>query len=446
MSQIPVSDHDVLVPSFKQSWVHSKLLGLALPLIITNVSLPLIGLVDTAVLGHMGQVEQLAGASVAAFILTQLYWICGFLRMSASGLSAQAKGAKDGEWNAKVLQQGLLLSMLLAFAVLLLQQWIFAAGMALSEFSGNAQQASAEYFNMRVWGAPAVLMNLTLMGWLVGQQRNRMVMIIQISANLLNLILNLFFVYVLDMQVAGVALASVIAEYTILLVALLVSTGLIKFTFPLSLNGFSQLLKLNHHILIRNLALQFCLAFVTFQGARFGDNIAALNSILMQFFVLIALGLDGIANATEALVGQSKGAKKGMGVWRWTLIGLFWSAIGALLYTLLFALLATDIVRLLTDQPELISLAVLFLPLMVALPLIAHWSFLFDAVFIGLTRAKAMQHSMLVSALVFYLTWLGLSNQENYGLWLAMLVFLAMRGLSMGGYFIYLHRKRELAL
>lgn len=437
-------------PSLPLSVPHKKLLGLAIPLILTNISLPLVGLVDTAVLGHMGKVEYLAGASIGAFILTQIYWICGFLKMTTSGLSAQARGEKSPITGQRLLQQGLLISLVLGIFILMLSPFIFKLGLSLVEFNLAARTAIESYFTIRVWGAPAVLMSLTLMGWLVGQQLTRNVMYIQIGVNLLNLLLNLVLVFGLGMKVEGVALASICAEYLALAIALRVATRYSKTSIRelcrLHLSGIRKLLRLNHHILLRNLALQLCLAFVTFKGAQYGAQTAALNSILMQFFVLIALGLDGIANATEALVGEAKGAKHAKKLRMWVKIGLFWSALTAILYTLIFYLTTDFILSLLTNSQELILASAAYLTIILLLPLIAHWCFLFDAVFIGLTRAKAMQNSMAISAmLVFFPVWWIFSSLENKGLWIAMLAFLAARGATLGGYYWRL-KKRQMLL
>lgn len=428
---------------------HSRILLLALPMIISNATTPLIGLVDTAVLGHMQDPKFLAGASVGALILTQLYWICGFIRMSATGLSAQAKGRNSQRQSVEVLYQSLFIAMCLGLVFILLQSLILEGGLYLASFEQDVAVITSRYFAVRIWGAPAVLANLAIIGWLIGQQCSAKVMYIQVAGNLLNAGLNITFVFVFNLSVEGVALASIFAEYFILLASLWVAQSQLKFKLPsisiLRHTNFSLLLKLNNDMLWRNLALQACLAFITFQGARLGPSTAATNAILMQFFVLIALGLDAIAYAVEALIGQGKGQKNQHAISMAAGRGLFWSSVFAIVYSLIFYLSGPGIIRLLTDHASLQLSAVDYLPVIVCLPLLAHWCFLLDGVFIGLTRSTAMRNSMIVSCLlVFFPLWLVFEDMQNWALWLALSGFMLARGASLGGYFIYLQMKGAL--
>ena len=275
---------------------HTRLLALALPMILANITTPLLGLVDTAVLGHMSLPAMLAGASVGALILTQIYWVCGFLRMSSTGLSAQAKGAPNNTLeSAKVLWQTVAVALLLGVAVLGLQSPILSVGLTLTQPNSDVALHLQHYFSTRVWGAPAAMLNLALVGWLVGQQKTRSVMTIQIVGNLLNALLDVIFVFGLNLSVAGVALASVIAEYTMAIMALVVAFKQVG-SVAVSTSWFNRaarkvLMKLNGDMLLRNLALQGCLAFLTIQGARYGETSAAVNAILMQFFVFDCSGV-----------------------------------------------------------------------------------------------------------------------------------------------------------
>jgi MATE family multidrug resistance protein len=432
--------------SFWSKREHSRILLLALPMIISHISAPLIGLVDTAVLGHMAGEHFLAGAAVGAMILTQLYWICGFIRMSTTGLSAQAKGRGDHEKAGDLLCQSLFIALVLGLVFILLGSAILQAGLYLASFEAEAADVTARYFNIRVYGAPAALASMALIGWLIGRQSTAIVMLVQVVGNILNVILNILFVFVFDMSVEGVALASISAEYFIffacLACALKQAVG-INFSFSwLKRNKLAQLMVLNSNMLIRNLALQACLAFIAFQGARLGDSIAATNAILMQFFVLIALGLDAIAYAVEALVGEAKGRNDAVAITLAAARGLLWSGIFAIGYSLIFYYFGQGIINLLTDQGPLQASASSYLPIVVLLPIISHWCFLLDGVFVGLTRARAMSNSMLVSCvLVFFPAWLLMAERGNWALWIALLVFMLARGVSLGGYFIYLQRK-----
>lgn len=424
---------------------HKKVLWLAVPMILANITTPLLGLVDTAVLGHLPSVHALAGASIGALLITQMYWLCGFLRMSITGLSAQEFGrsqAADFDYRQyfKPLVQGLALAIALAICLMVLQTPILWLGSYLAEAGEQTKQSLESYFSVRIFGAPAALMNLALIGWLVGQQRTKAVMLIQVGGNLLNVGLNFLFVLVFEWQVAGVAAATVVSEYAMMLCGLwlaLHNQGALSLSRSwFGLNEVRKVFSLNTAMFLRNLMLQLCLAFITFQGAQLGAKTAATNAILMQFFVLISLGLDGIAYAVEALVGEAKGKKNKGLIWFHTRLGLTWSSAFAVCYSIFFWLLGNQLLSILTNNTDLIANAVTYLPLMIALPVIAHWCFLFDGVFIGLSNAKAMRNTMIVSCLlVFFPSWFVLQQHGNWALWLAFLAFLGARGVSLAWVF-----------
>ncbi len=448
MSQI---NRAAILSNFFQKRLHQRMLFIALPMILSNITTPLMGLVDTAVLGHMNGVHFLAGASIATLIITQIYWVCGFLRMTTTGLSAQAKGADDAALVSKSLVQSLCISALLALVLLIFRQPILMLGIWLSEANESVQQVITSYFEVRIWGAPAAVANLALIGWLIGQQKAKNVLLIQVSANLINVALNFYFVYGLNMQVTGVALATVVAEYFIFVSGFIFA---LKYIAPIKLEkrwfSWTQLrpsFSLNANSFIRNLILQACIAFLIFKGIDFGTQAAAINAIIMQFFTLIALGLDGVAYAAEALVGEKKGQKNSTGLISVTLHGLLWSSIFAILYSFVFFIFGPQITALITNQPSLQVAMLDYQLIIILLPLIAHWCFFFDGVFVGLTRAKAMRNSMLTSGLcVYFPAFTLLSEWQNEGLWLAMLLFLLARGVILGGYFIYLCQKRRVAV
>jgi len=440
-----------ILSNFFQISLHQKIIVIAIPMILSNVTTPLMGLVDTAVLGHMQEMYFLAGASVAALIITQLYWLCGFLRMTSTGLSAQAKGSQDNNQLHQSLFQGILIGFLLGCLLLLIQDGILALGLYFANATPVIEGVISEYFYTRIWGAPAAIVNLALVGWLIGQQKAKQVLLIQVFANLLNLVLNLWFVFGLGLEVLGVALASVVAEYSISIISIIVALNLIGKPI-IQKKWFSRtylhsLLSLNGNTFFRNLILQACIAFLIFRGVGFGSTSAAINAILMQFFSLIALGLDGVAYAAEALVGEQKGQKNADGIIHVTLHGLVWSTIVAIIYSSIFIVWGTEIISTITDQPILQLGMQDYLIFVYCLPIIAHWCFFFDGVFVGLTRSQAMRNSMLLCGLVIYFPafWVFLSY-ENQGLWMAMLLFLLFRGISLGGYFIYLCRTGKVAV
>ena len=440
-----------ILSNFFQISLHQKIIVIALPMILSNVTTPLMGLVDTAVLGHMQDTYFLAGASVAALVITQLYWLCGFLRMTSTGLSAQAKGSEDPHQLGQSLFQGILIGFLLGCFLLIIQDGILALGLYFADATPVIEGVISEYFRIRIWGAPAAIVNLALIGWLIGQQKAKPVLLIQVFANLLNLILNLWFVFGLGLEVFGVALASVVAEYFITIMSIIAALKIIGKTV-IQKKWFSAvylqpLLSLNGNTFFRNLILQVCIAFLIFKGVGFGSTSAAINAILMQFFSLIALGLDGVAYAAEALVGEQKGKKSAKGIIYVTLHGLVWSTLVAVVYSLIFVVWGTEIISTITDQPVLQLEMKDYLIFVYCLPIVAHWCFFFDGVFVGLTRAKAMRNSMFLCGVAVYFPafWVFISY-ANQGLWMAMLLFLLFRGVSLGAYFIYLCRTEKVAL
>tara|TARA_Y100001968_G_scaffold271018_1_gene262452 strand:- start:519 stop:1634 length:1116 start_codon:yes stop_codon:yes gene_type:complete len=362
--------------------------------------------------------------------------------MSATGMSAQARGEGDLSVMAKSFYQTAVIAITIGLLIWLTQQAILQAGLWLAAPAADVAVYSREYFTIRVWGAPAALLNLALIGWLVGQQKTTSVLLVQIVGNLLNAGLDILLVWWWDWGVSGVALASVVAEYTMMTMAMLIALKHIKWQPP-ALEWFNKtarkfLMKLNGDMLLRNLALQACLAFLTIQGARYGQTATAVNAILMQFFVLIALGLDGIAYAVEATVGEAAGARSTKGVMRQTQRGLLWSGLFAVGYAVIFWFFGPQIIRLLTDIESLQQAAYAYLGMMSVLPLVAHWCFLYDGVFVGLTQARAMRDTMVVSAsLVYFPVWYFTQSEGNPALWWALLAFLLARGITLGAVFYW---------
>lgn len=418
-------------------------------MILSNITTPLLGMVDTAVMGHMGAVGLMAGASIGALVISQIYWLCGFLRMAITGVSAQAYGADNTSDQAKSFFQSVFLALAIGLCLFLLTPLIIKLGTWFAEPHPTIHSYVKEYITVRLWGAPLALMNFALVGWLIGQQKMKVVLVLTVIANLINGILDIVFVYYFDMSITGLALASVIAESSIAIFGIFyILHYCLKhlcqwhWLQPQSLLPF---LKLNYAIFFRNLALQSTLAFITFQGARLGQDIVALNAILMQFFVLTALGLDGIAQATEATVGEAKG--KGN---KYILIsevkrGVVWSFVLAMLYTVVFALFHKSIISLLTDLTSIVELSEHYHWVIILLPLVGHWCFVFDGVFVALTRGVAMQNSMILSSgLCFFPIWWLFQSLGNHGLWIAMMSFLLARGLTLGSYFMYLKKHNRL--
>ncbi|WP_310597220.1 MATE family efflux transporter DinF [Aeromonas aquatica] len=420
---------------------HSAVFVLALPMVFSNVTTPLLGLVDTWVIGHLGQAWFLGGVSVGATLINLLFWLLGFLRMSTTGLTAQAYGAGSAEGQLDTLARALGLAIGLGMALLLLVLPLLPALIALSGGSPEVQGYAAEYVSVRIWSAPAALCNLVIMGWLLGMQDARSPMLLLILSNLVNMVLDTWFVLGLGWQVKGVAAASLLADYSALGVGLwLVSCRLRHLSvwqgaWPRwwQWSALRRLLGLNRDIFIRSLCLQLCFAFMTLQGARLGDVAVAANAVLLNFLMLISYGLDGFAYAVEAMVGRAIGRRDRQGLREAIVLNLGWALLIALGFTLSFALGGQLLITHITDIPAVIAEASRQLPWLVAMPLLAVWCFLLDGVFIGATRAREMRNSMLVAVFAgFFPVWWLCQSWGVSALWAAMAALMAGRGLTLG--------------
>lgn len=423
-----------------QRSLHRQVAKIAIPMVMANLSVPLLGLVDTAVMGHLSQVHYLAGVAIGSMVISLLFWLAGFLRMSTTGATAQAKGRNDHQAQAHILLQGLVLALVLGCVLALLQWPIWQVAKSFIQASPEVAEQGKIYVQIRILAAPASLMNLVLMGWLIGRQQSGAVMRLMLICNVLNIILDLLFVVGLDGKTAGAAWATWVADYVTLLLALRlcwqqlpdIKKQLTQFKGWATPRLMRPLLAMNRDIFLRSLALQLCLAFMTAQAARLGDNTVAANAVLMNFMLLISYGLDGIAYAAEAMVGEAYGAKSRQRVLLAVKVNALWSYILAAFFALSFYLAGIPLIELLTDLPEVRAVASNYLTYVIWLPVLGAGCFLLDGVFIGLTAAKAMRNTMLVSALcVFFPVWWFNQDAGNHALWWALLSFLTARGVTL---------------
>ncbi|WP_138439773.1 MATE family efflux transporter [Marinobacter alexandrii] len=419
--------------------IDRRLWALAWPLMLTNLTVPLLGLVDTAVLGHLDSPEYLGAVAVGANLFSILYWTFGFMRMGTTGLAAQAWGKRDRFGQVALLLRSVLLSVAIGLLLILLHQPLIGLGLNLMNPSPDVSSLAAEYAAIRIWSAPAVLCQYTLVGWLIGTQFARGPMIMLIVANGLNIVLDILFVTGLGWNSRGVAIATVIAEYgaagigfAIVLTRLPEDQRLTRALFG-QLSDYLAILQVNRFIMVRTIALLLVLAFFTAQGARQGDTILAANAVLLTFLLLISNALDGFANAAEALIGEAIG--KGSRI-RFRAVfrsALRWSLWGALLLTVVFVAGGRGLIALLTGIEEVRTTAWQYLPWLWLLPFAAVWGFLLDGIFIGATRTRDMQNTMLFSALVVFLpVWWLTTGWGNHGLWFSLICLMLARAFSMG--------------
>ncbi|MGR5943527.1 MATE family efflux transporter DinF [Enterobacter sp. C4G1] len=411
---------------------------LALPMIFSNITVPLLGLVDTAVIGHLDSPVYLGGVAIGATATSFLFMLLLFLRMSTTGLTAQAFGAKDPLRLARALVQPLILALGAGVLIVLLRTPLIELALHIVGGSEAVLEQARRFLDIRWLSAPASLANLVLLGWLLGVQYARAPVILLVVGNVLNIVLDLWLVMGLHMNVQGAALATAIAEYGTLIIGLwmvwrvLVMRGITPALLKAAWRGnIRKLLALNRDIMLRSLLLQLCFGALTVFGARLGPEIVAVNAVLMTLLTFTAYALDGFAYAVEAHSGQAYGARESgqlHDVWR---AACRQAGLVALAFALIYTCFGEYIVALLTSLPALRELASHYIIWQVILPVVGVWCYLLDGMFIGATRGAEMRNSMAVAAGGFGLTLLTVPYLGNHGLWLALAVFLLLRGLSL---------------
>lgn len=428
--------------------IHHKIWNIAWPALLSNISIPLLGLVDTAILGHLDTVTYLGAVAVGASILSFLYWGFSFLRMGTTGLVAKAFGARDSDRQLLVLLQSLVLALCLGVGVIALSGLWMKLGLQWMNPGPALEPLAGSYMAIRVYSAPAVLLTYAITGWFIGRQNTRWPMVIVVFTNLLNIALDLLFIIGLDMKSDGAALATLLAEYLGCAVALFAALRCMDKPPSASTlrelrrwRSYRTLLDSNRFLFFRTMCLLFSFAFFTAMSARQGVDILAANSILLQLLLFAAYALDGFAFASEALAGSAVGAGQREGFLRVVRICWWWSATTALGLSLFFALAGPALFSLFSEQATVLALLARHQPWLVALPLVAVGSYLLDGVFIGTAMSRYMMHTMLFSTLLVYLpAWYLLQNLGNTGLWLAFTLFNGARGLTLWACYVHLNR------
>ena len=427
-----------------------QLWALALPMILSNITIPLLGLVDTAVVGHLSDAYYLGGVAVGSTIITLIIWLLGFLRMATTGLVAQAYGANNTEEQCRLLVQSVMLALMLGCGIILLQSPILNLATALMDASREVEHYCREYFSIRIWSTPFALVNLVMLGWLLGQQQPKAAMWQLIFANSANIALDILFVLGLGCGVQGAALASVFADITAFAVAFTmvwrqlntdVNFSIDQLRRHVSYRGYGQLLRLNRDIFIRSLCLQAAFSFMTFHAASLGDSTVAANAVLLNLLLLVSYALDGIAYYAEAEVGRAYGKKHQQMLNESVALAFVWSAIIACGFCLVFALGGQLLVEQLTNIHSVRNAANEYLFWLTLLPLLSFASYLFDGVYIGAAKGNIMRNSMIFSTLaVFFPIWYLLQDYQNHGLWAAMSAFMIGRSVSLAIHYWISHQ------
>ena len=419
---------------------HRRIWAIAGPAILANSSAPLVGLVDTWAVGHLPGAVHLAAVGLGSIIFTYILWAFGFLRMGTTGMVAQARGSGDNDVLIATVWRSAALALLLGGIMLVFQEAILALSLQALAPPENVASVASEYFRIRIWAAPATLLFYAITGILFGLALTRVILWLQLLLNITNAILNLIFVIGLDMGVPGVALGTLIAQLLATAAGVVVvwrtlggaalMAGLVhKITWHLG--EFRRLVAVNGFIFVRTIFLMTALALIVKKSGALGEAEMAASHVVNQYMLLMALGLDGFAHAAEALVGAAYGDGRKAVFRRWVTLTTFWAIIASAAYALFFWLAGNGITALLTDIETIRVMVAGVMPLVVALPVIAVWSYQFDGVYIGATAGAAMMGTMGIAFAVYLLILDPMTNEWGLpGLWGAVFVFMGVRGLA----------------
>ncbi|MCY4498906.1 MAG: MATE family efflux transporter [Rhodospirillaceae bacterium] len=430
---------------------HRRVWRIAGPIILSNVSVPLLGAVDTAVVGHLDSPVYLGGVAIGTLIFNYVYWGFGFLRMGTTGLAAQALGVRDGQEVWATLHRGFVIAAVLSALVIALQVPVVGMALWLVDASVPVEALAGEYFRIRIWAAPAALANYVVLGWLIGLQRAGSALTIQVFMNGLNVVLDLVFVIGFGWDVKGVALASALSEYTAIVLGLFLCVRVLRAERAQrnakvlwDVMRFRRLAAINGDIFIRTLFLISAFAVFTAQAAEMGDAILAVNALLLNFQMFLSHALDGFAHAASALVGGAAGARDRTAFRRSVVVSTLWAAGTALVFIVVYASAGRLVVDVLTGLQDVRHESYAYLPWLIASPLISVWSFQLDGVYIGATETRLMRNTMVLSFLG-YVGALALlvPAYGNHGLWAALMFFMALRGITLAVPYPAIERRIE---
>jgi MATE family multidrug resistance protein len=412
----------------------AQVFAIAGPAMIANLTTPLIGIVSTTAIGRLGDATLLGGVAMASVLFDCMFWLFGFLRMSTVAFTAQSLGSGETKELHAILLRALIVAALVGIALIVLQVPLAAILLGAMGGSDGVTRAARTYFIIRIWSAPLALANYVVLGWLIGQARATLALSVQIAINIINMVATVILVLVLDLGIAGAAIAAVIAEAAGLAIGGIIAQRLTRGHPPLSRatlfdrEKLMRLLAVNRDIMIRTAALIAAFLFFTAQGARAGDVTLAANAVLNNFLMISGFFLDGLANAAEQLCGRAYGARARDEFTGAVRLVVFWGFGFAIAVAAVFALLGPALIDMMTASPEVRRIARDFLIFVIASPVLAVFAFVFDGVYIGATWARDMRNLMVASLVIFLTAWLALRSFGNAGLWGALLVHYAARG------------------
>ncbi len=412
-----------------------QILQIAVPSIVSNVTVPLLGLIDVAIVGHMGSAVYIGAVAVGSMIFSLTYWLFGFLRMGTSGLTAQALGRRDLTEIARILVRSAMVAAGIATVLIVLQVPLLWLMFWLIEPTEDVAPLAAIYFRIVIWGAPASLALFSLTGWFIGMQNTRIPMAVSILQNVVNIVASLTLVYGVGMKIEGVAIGTVIAQYA----GLLMAVGMLLRGYSRifrnrhniwNLKGIRAFFSVNRDIFLRTVCLVAVNLYFTSAGASQGAVVLSANTVMLQLFLFFSYFMDGFAYAGEALGGRFFGARNDS-AFHETVRRLFgWALIVTTAFTLLYIVASMDIVRLLTDEPQVRDVARYYIWWIWLVPAAGAAAFIWDGIFVGITATRGMLVSTIVATLSFGAVYLLTRDRlGNDGLWLAQVVYLAMRGI-----------------
>ena len=414
--------------------MNKQILHTALPSIISNITVPLLALVDTTIVGHLGSASYIAAIALGGMIFNMIYWLFNFLRMGTGGLTAQAYGANQHQATSYILLRSLTIAGGIALTLLLLQRPIFQVTFHFVTATAEVRSLASIYFNILIWGAPAMLALYSFTGWFLGMQNARIPMCIAITQNVVNIAVSTLLVFGCHLKIEGVALGTLISQYTALLLAVIFC--LTKFDVKqhfelkaiLDINTLKRFFQINRDIFLRTLCLIAVTTYFTSAGSTQGEVTLAANTLLMQFFIIFSYFMDGFAYAGEALGGRYFGAHDRLNFQRVTRCLFAWGGALSVLFFFIYFLSGTSLLHLLTDDSQVINRAQQYLPIVYFIPLISFAAFLFDGLYIGTTATRYMLISMFCASAAFFVL-INVCTLSNTLLWLAFLVYLGGRGL-----------------
>ena len=414
--------------------MNREILRLAIPNIVSNLSVPLLSAVDTILMGHISS-SHLAALGLASMMFVFLYGNFGFLRMGTTGITAQAYGQKNKKLIANTLSRALIVACLIALPLILFQSQIFSVASYLMNVESSYHDKVAAYFDIRIYTAPAVFFQYAIFGWFFGLQNATYPLIITIFINIVNIILSYYFVNTLGFGIEGAAYGTLVAQYAGVVLGLVMMVKYkeilrhISYQDSFQKSHFYRFVSVNKDIFIRTVALTFVLAFFYSQSAKEGEQTLSIMILLLQFLIWSSFALDGFANAAESLVGKYYGAKDWVNFKKVILYSFYWGGGFALLFALVYHFAGRSILELYTNQNELIEDALPFMFLVALMPVLSFAAFIWDGVFIGMTASKSMRNAVLLSMFlfvaVFYVT-----REINYAwsLWSSFILFFLFRG------------------